>query len=96
MHPAEIEAVLAEQPGVGEAIVFGVPDPAAGQKIIAIVESTPGGSAVEPKVLVQRCREQLSAFKVPQDCRVIARLPRTRSGKPDRPALAANYIQDQL
>ncbi|MEM7201452.1 MAG: class I adenylate-forming enzyme family protein [Planctomycetota bacterium] len=90
VHPAEIERVLAAQPAVTEAVVFGMPDPAAGEKILAVAES----ATADAKELLECCREQLSAFKVPQELRVVQRLQRTQSGKPDRPAITAAFLRE--
>jgi acyl-CoA synthetase (AMP-forming)/AMP-acid ligase II/acyl carrier protein len=80
INPFEIEDVLRAVPSVQEAVVVGVPDEAMGQRIIACVE----GSAPERAVLLAACERALSAHKVPQGFLVLAPMPRTKAGKPDR------------
>ena len=90
INPAEIEAVLRAHSGVQEAVVVGVPDAVAGQRILAVVEPRQGAVAPEPKELVLFCRLHLSEFKVPQTC-IVATLPRTPAGKPDRPRVMSQF-----
>jgi acyl-CoA synthetase (AMP-forming)/AMP-acid ligase II len=90
IDPAEVEAVLRAHSGVQEAVVVGVPDAVAGQRILAVVEPRQGAAVPEPQELVLHCRLQLSEFKVPQAC-IVATLPRTPAGKPDRPRVMSQF-----
>lgn len=87
INPFEIEELLRSAAGVQEAVVVGVPDPDAGQKIVACVEPVPGETALDTKLLMSFCREKLSPHKHPQRIEVMADLPRTQVGKPDRNAI---------
>ena len=84
VNPFEIEELLRSHPGVAEAVVFGVPDPVAGERITAWVE--PAAKAEPPVVrdLFRRLRENLVAYKVPQKVRVGETIPRNPVGKVDR------------
>ena len=78
--PAEVEAVLAEHPGVAEAAVFARPHPIWGEAIIALIVPRPG-AAPDPAALRAHCLERLAPFKVPKAFELVAELPRTASGK---------------
>jgi len=78
--PAEIEAVLMEDPSVGDVAVIGVPDDEWGQRIEAVVVPVPGGS-VDPEALRTLVRAKLRGSKTPDRIHVLAELPRTETGK---------------
>jgi O-succinylbenzoic acid--CoA ligase len=78
--PAEIEAVLAEHPGVADSAVFARPHPLWGEAITALVVAR-DGAAPDPAELRAHCLERLAAFKVPKAFELVSELPRTDSGK---------------
>jgi O-succinylbenzoic acid--CoA ligase len=78
--PAEVESVLLEHPAVGDAGVFGRPDPEWGEALVAVVVVR-DGLAVDAAELRRFCRERLAPFKVPKAVEFAAELPRTGSGK---------------
>jgi O-succinylbenzoic acid--CoA ligase len=84
--PSEVEAVLAEHPGVAEVAVFARPHPLWGEAITALVVARPG-AALDPGVLRAHCLERLAAFKVPKAFELVEALPRTESGKVRRSEL---------
>ena len=79
VYPAEIERVLTELPGVGDAIAFGVPDDTWGQRVCVAVQ----GSVTEADIRTY-LQEQLAAPKQPKSIYLIDSFPRTHSGKIDR------------
>ncbi len=83
VYPAEVERVLADLPGVAEVAVFGVPDPAWGQRVCAAIVGD-----VAEQDLRARARARLAPAKRPKDYVFLGRLPRTASGKVRRHALA--------
>jgi len=83
--PAEIEQVLLAHPAVSDAVCFGVPDDKYGELVAAAV--TLVGDADEA-ALVEHCRRQLAAFKVPAKIHVLAEIPRTATGKVQRRRVA--------
>ncbi len=84
VNPFEIEALLREIDGVQEAIVVGVPDPVAGQRIVAWLEPAPGRRVPDAQAMQRACEAHLSPHKIPHRFVAVAALPRTPAGKPDR------------
>jgi oxalate---CoA ligase len=79
--PAEIEEVLMAHPAVRDAVCFGVADEKYGELVGAAV--TLAGE-VQPADLIDHCRNQLAAFKVPASIDVLEEIPRTPTGKVQR------------
>ena len=78
-----LDAFFRAMPGVSDAAVLTVADPARGDRIVAWVETR----SYAPEELLALCRVRLAAKEVPSDIRVRAELPRTERGKLDRGAL---------
>lgn len=78
--PERVEAVMKEHPGVGEAIVVGVPDAEWGQRLVCVYEGDGGG-------LGEWASQRLSGPLMPKDWIHVERIPRTAIGKPDRAAV---------
>jgi acyl-CoA synthetase (AMP-forming)/AMP-acid ligase II len=77
--PTEVEAVLAEHPSVDQVAVVGLPDPAWGEVVCAVVVATPGCAAPTVNELRELCDGRLASFKHPRQVRVVDALPRTPS-----------------
>ncbi|WP_206791055.1 type I polyketide synthase [Amycolatopsis sp. MtRt-6] len=86
IHPGEVEAVLRTADGVADAAVGGAPHDTLGEVPVAYV--IPGPSGFDADALIEKCREQLSAYKVPERILEVAHIPRTASGKIRRGLLA--------
>ncbi|WP_242579285.1 type I polyketide synthase [Amycolatopsis sp. 195334CR] len=84
IHPGEVEEVLRKVPGVADVAVVGRPHDVLGEVPIAFVVPGPG---LDPELLFDTCREQLSNFKVPEELYEIDEVPRTPSGKITRHVL---------
>jgi crotonobetaine/carnitine-CoA ligase len=79
----EVEAALAEHPGVLECLVFGVDDPIRTQEVAALVVA--GDPGLEPSELVRTAATRLARWKLPRYVAVTAEpLPRLGNGKVDR------------
>jgi acyl-coenzyme A synthetase/AMP-(fatty) acid ligase len=85
IHPEEIEAVLLEHEAVAEAAVLGRALPDNEQAVTAFVVPL---RPVEASELMAHCRIRLAPYKLPQEIHLVAKLPRTSSGKVDKAALA--------
>lgn len=89
ISPAEVERALAGHPRIRDVVCVGVPDPLMGERLAACVVPTGDGPA--PTL------DSLGGFltvlgleprKHPERLLVVAELPLTAAGKPDRAALA--------
>ena len=79
-----IEEVVAAHPDVAECAVIGVPDELRGEVPLGLVVLKAGAEREPDQVeaeLVQKVRAEIGAFAYFRDARVVARLPKTRSGK---------------
>jgi long-chain acyl-CoA synthetase len=82
VYPAEVEQVLTEAPGVGEACVVGVPSPTTGEAVRAYVVPTPGSAErVTEDAVVAWCRQHLARYKCPTSVLVVDALPKGLAGK---------------
>lgn len=81
IYPREIEDLLLEQPGVGEAVIVGAPDGLRGEVPIAYIVPKPSNAAIDAAALEAACRAKLASFKVPRSFTAIDQLPRTALGK---------------
>ena len=80
VYPAEVEAILAQYPGIAQCAVIGVPDDRWGEVGRAFV--VPANDAtISVDKLLAHCTDRLAKFKVPKSVEVTDTLPRTASGK---------------
>jgi long-chain acyl-CoA synthetase len=78
----EIEDVLYQHPQVKAAGVLGIPDPAVGQVIKAIVVlQTEARGKISEEEIVKYCAERLAHYKVPKIVEFRGELPKTDVGK---------------
>ncbi|MDA8315484.1 MAG: AMP-binding protein, partial [Actinomycetota bacterium] len=82
VFPEEVEEALKTHPAVRDAAVLGVPDPAFGEMVVALVE--PSGS-IQPSEdeLIAHVKAHLASFKAPRRVHVVPSLGRSPSGKLD-------------
>jgi long-chain acyl-CoA synthetase len=80
VYPAEVEAVLAAEPGVAEVAVVGTPDASTGEAVVAYVVPAPGAH-LDPDELTVAAAGKLARFKLPRTIEVVAALPHTVTGK---------------
>ena len=85
-YAAPIERVLAGHPDVDQAYVVGAPDQRSGEAIHAFVVPR-DGRAPDPETLSSLVRVELGAASVPTTFTVMADVPLTPGGKPDKNAL---------
>jgi acyl-CoA synthetase (AMP-forming)/AMP-acid ligase II len=93
IYPGEVEVALTRHPQVVEAAVFGVPDRVAGEIVAATVVPVAGGRVTE-QIVRAWVRAQMAPHAAPRHVRVVATLPRNRTGKVDKVRLRDRLIAD--
>ena len=79
VYPNEVEAVIAEHPGVGDVAVVGVPDDECGEIVVAFV--TKKDAALTEDAVRQHARQSLTGYKVPRIVVFRDDLPKSNVGK---------------
>ncbi len=87
IYPREVEEALYEHPKVLEAAVVGVPDEYRGETVKAYVVLKEGEEASAEEI-IEHCRRNLAAYKVPRLVEFRDELPKTTVGKILRRVLA--------
>ncbi|MBT8395881.1 MAG: AMP-binding protein [Gemmatimonadetes bacterium] len=90
VDPTEVERVLESHSEVTAAVVVGIPDPEWGERVVAAVTGTMGGS-VPTAELDHLSRSNLSSAKRPRAFRVLDSIPRNTNGKVNREAVRALF-----
>ena len=80
IYPTEIDNLLYSHPKVLEACAIGIPDEYRGETVKAYVVLKEGESATEEEI-IQFCKENLGAYKVPKGIEFIDELPKSAIGK---------------
>lgn len=93
VSPTEIEEVIYATGYVAEAVACGVPHPALGQAIAAIV-TLKDDSRIDADVLLNACKQHLPAYMLPSHIEIREHcLPRNPNGKVDRKFLSRQLQQ---
>jgi acyl-CoA synthetase (AMP-forming)/AMP-acid ligase II len=79
-YPAEIEAMLAEHPDIGQVAVVGIPDERLGEVGVAFVVPRPG-SDPDADGIVTWSRDRMANYKVPRRVELLDELPLNASNK---------------
>jgi acyl-CoA synthetase (AMP-forming)/AMP-acid ligase II len=77
--PSEIEAVLADMPGVADLAVAGRPDPDWGEIVCVAVVPRDGAAAPDLAQLRAYCAGRLALYKHPRQVVIVDHIPRTAS-----------------
>jgi O-succinylbenzoic acid--CoA ligase len=85
----EVEEILLALPQVREAVVFGLPDPEWGERVVAVVVPE-SGATTGSQELREALRRSLSGAKVPRQVEIADTLPRNKNGKVILPRLIAS------
>ncbi|HVB91814.1 MAG TPA: class I adenylate-forming enzyme family protein [Acidimicrobiales bacterium] len=87
VHPMEVEAVLADHPGVAAVAIVSRVDSVMGELGVAVVVPRPGGTAPDLAGLRHFGADRLARYKLPDDLVLLTALPLTAGEKVDRRAL---------
>lgn len=80
IYPRDVEEVLYEHSAVQEAVVIGIPDAYRGETVKAVLVLK-SNQKVSQQDIIDYCRVNLSAYKVPQLVEFRDELPKTNVGK---------------
>ena len=85
VYPNEVESVIAHHPGVLEVAAVAQPDEKSGEVVVVfVVKKDP---ALTAETVIEHCRKELTAYKVPKHVYFRSELPKTNVGKILRRAL---------
>jgi acyl-CoA synthetase (AMP-forming)/AMP-acid ligase II len=88
ISPVEVEqALVASHPAVKEAVVVGVPDAVFGQRVFGFITTMENTGELAVSEILEGLGKRLAAYKVPEDLKVLDKLPLTAIGKIDRKTL---------
>jgi fatty-acyl-CoA synthase len=93
LFPKEIEDVLFEHPDVASAQVIGVPDPVAGEELMAWIIPREG-TAPDSEAIRAFCGNRIAHFKVPRYVAFVDEFPMTVTGKVQKFALRQRAIEE--
>jgi fatty-acyl-CoA synthase len=94
--PAEVEAALATHPDIAEIAVVGVPDPAWGETVTAVIVLRPGADPIDLAAIRAHCDGRLASFKQPRRLEVVPGLPRTAATGQVQRTLIVEQLQSRL
>lgn len=80
VYSIEVEDVLCQHPGVASAAVIGVPDPAWGERVHAVLIARPGWH-IDLAELRAFCTERIASYKSPRSIEIVDALPASGAGK---------------
>ncbi|MGV3487975.1 MAG: long-chain-fatty-acid--CoA ligase [Tuberibacillus sp.] len=86
VYPRDVEEVLYEHPAVKEAAVIGVPDAYRGETVKAFIVKKDGVDVTEEEI-INYCKNNMAAYRVPKIVAFRDELPKTNVGKVLRRAL---------
>jgi acyl-CoA synthetase (AMP-forming)/AMP-acid ligase II len=94
VHPTQVEAVLAEHPGIADAAVVGLPDERWGELVVAYVVASDSG--LDAAACEAHCNghPMLAPYKRPRAYRFVPELPMTATGKKVHYQLREQAIRD--
>jgi len=82
IFPEEVDAAVKSHPAVFDCTVVGVPDERWGERVTVLVEFRPEQRATLEDIQAH-CRTRIAGYKVPRELRVVEKVVRSPSGKPD-------------
>jgi len=89
----ELEDLLYHHPKIADVAVIGVPDPASGERVCAVVQCTPGESLGFDEMVAFLLDKELMKQKLPEQLELIEEIPRNPAGKILKKDLRARYGQ---
>jgi fatty-acyl-CoA synthase len=93
IYPREVEEFLYRHPAVQQAQVFGVPDAKYGEELCAYLILNDGMEAEEDDIRTF-CKDQIAHYKIPRYIRIVAGMPMTVTGKPQKFIMRDQMIKE--
>ena len=93
IYPAEIEKVLVTLDHVRDCVVFGIPDPDYGERLVAVVDAD---APLDAGRLTEELRARIAGYKVPREYFFAGSLPREDSGKIKKRVVRDKYLAGTL
>ncbi len=90
LNPAEVEARLAQCPGVRQVVIFGVTSALRNEEAVACVSGSAGAEDI-----MRYARSVLSGWQVPKDIWLVNEVPVNERGKVSRRDLAQTYTRNR-
>jgi len=90
IDPKSIEQALELDPDVGRAVVFGLPDPAMGQRILGLIVLREGATRSAQEIR-EAAGQRLSGWGMPERLIAIPQIPMNANGKVSRSDLAERF-----
>ena len=88
----EVEDLLYPHPKVGDVAVIGLPDPASGERVCAVVQTAEGSAPLAFREMVDfLCDQGLMRQKLPEQLELVDVLPRNPAGKVMKHELRDRY-----
>ncbi|GJM60853.1 AMP-binding protein [Persicobacter diffluens] len=79
VYPNEVENIVASHPKVLEVGAIGIPDERSGEKVkVCVVKSD---DTLTKEELIEFCKQELTAYKVPKEVEFMEELPKSNVGK---------------
>ena len=96
IYPREVEIVLEDHAAVAECTIFGVPDDRWGEALIAYVVPGKDAADISEDDLLAHCTDQLARYKRPREIVFVKNIPKTPSGKIQKPLLRDAYLAGRV
>jgi acetyl-CoA synthetase len=96
---AEIEAAAASHPAVAEVVAVGKPDEVKGEVVavcLVLKDGYKDDNSTLSHQIIERVQESIGRFACPQEVRIVAELPKTRTGKLIRRLVKAKISGDNI
>ena len=78
----EVESALLTHSDLRDAIVIGMPSPTWGQRVVAVIETSPSTNPSDEEIL-DTAGQSISRFKLPKAIIRVDHIERSAAGKPD-------------
>lgn len=91
IYPVEIEVVIQKHVNVHDVAVIGIPDERLGEAVAAVITPAPG-KTLSTEEMTTYCEENLPRYKRPRHF-FFAQVPRSATGKIEKPKLRAAYAK---